>query len=408
MSSEFVVSLDVGTTKVTVLIGELREDGEFRIVGRGISKCRGMKKGAVVDMEGAVNSVWVAKREAEEEAGVEIKGVCTGISGTHIRGINGRGGISIPRGRGGIAGRDIRRVCEVAGDIELPGEVEILHTEIQEFLVDGQEGIKDPLGMSADRLEAKAHIITGLKSHIDNSVHVIREAGLDVMNLVFSPLALAKSVLTEQDREEGVILIDMGGELTNYALFYGGSVRESGVIPAGGSNINSDLAIGLGISASEAESLKIEHGVASSARVRGDESVLVFERDGEGSKKVGLHLVSAIIEPRCREIFSLVKEDIFDRESYNRISEGIVLTGSGSLLRGMEDVAEQVFGRRARHGNPVILEGLTEELSVGSYSACTGLLLNELDFLSRRKPSSLWWDRFGMMIDGIKRVAGLI
>jgi cell division protein FtsA len=408
MSSEFVVSLDIGTTKVTVLIGELREDGDFRVAGKGISRCRGMKKGAVVDMEGAVNSVWEAKREAEEESGVEIKGVCAGISGTHIRGMNGRGGISIPRGRGVITRRDIRKVCEVAGDIELPAEVEILHTEIQEFLVDGQEGIKDPLGMSADRLEAKAHIITGLKSHVDNSIHVIREAGLDVMNLVFSPLALAKSVLTEQEREKGVILIDLGGELTNYALFYGGSVRESGVIPAGGSNISGDLAIGLGISASEAESLKVAHGVASGSIVRGNESVLIHRGDGASDKKVGFHFLSAIIEPRCREIFSLVKEDIFDRESYNRISEGIVLAGNGSLLRGMEDVAEEVFGRRVRRGNPVRLDGLAEEVSIGSYGACSGLLLNELDFLSRRRPTSLWWDRFGMMIDGIKRMAGLI
>ncbi len=408
MSSEFIVSLDIGTTKIAVLIGELHQGGEFSIAGRGISKCRGMKKGAVVDMERAVDSVREARARAEDEAGVEIKGVCAGLSGSHIRGINGGGGISIPRGRGRITRRDIRKVCDVAGDIELPGEVDILHTEIQEFLVDGQSGIADPLGMSADRLEAKAHIITGLESHIDNALNVIRKSGMDVMNLVFNPLALAESVLTGQEKEEGVILIDMGGELTNYALFYGGSVRESGVVPVGSGNISADLAIGLRISSRRAETLKIEHGVACATMVDGEESVVLERNYGRENRKAGLHLLSAIIEPRCEEIFSLIKDKIWGKESYKKIRGGIVLAGRGSLMNGMDHVAGQVFGYQVRCGDLINPDGLSAGLPGGPWGTCAGLLLYELDFLSRQEGTSIWWDRFGRMIDGLKKAGGLI
>lgn len=404
MSSEFVVGLDMGTTKVAVLIGEFGPDGETKIIGAGASPSAGMKKGVVVDMEMAAESVRKAAAEAEAMAGVEIRGVCAGVSGPHVRSFNSRGSIGVPTGRREVIAKDVDKVTEAARSITLPFDREIVHALPQDFVVDNHAGIRDPIGMSAMRLEAEVHIVTALGMPLENQVKVCKKAGLEVVDMVFEPFAAARSVLTREESEMGALLVDIGGGITNYALYYGGCVRASGVVPAGGVNVTNDLAVGLRTPASVADELKKSHGLALASLATDEETIQVPAVGGREGREVRRQILAAIIEPRSEEIFTMVKKAVSADPFYRMLGAGIVLTGGGSRLRGMDGVAEEVFDLPVRVGKVSHLEGLSELVDREEWTTGVGLLLCGRDrMLERGEYGTV--DRFKLVIGNLRKIA---
>jgi cell division protein FtsA len=406
MPSEFVVGLDMGTTKVAVLIGEFTPEGETRIVGAGSAPAEGIKKGVVVNMDQAAESVRAAAAQAERMAGVEIRGVCASVSGPHMRSFNSRGVIAIPTARHEVSGKDVEKVTEAARSITLPFEREIVHALPQDFVVDNQEGIHDPIGMSAARLEAEVHIVTALGMPLENTVKVCRKVGLEIVDMVFDPFAAARAVLTKDEMNMGCLLVDVGGGITNYALYYGGSVRSSGVVAAGGANVTNDLAVGLRTPASVAEGLKISHGLALTTLAMDEESIMVPGIGERAGRHVRKQILAAIIEPRSEEICTMVKKAVSADPFYRLLGAGIVLTGGGSRLRGMDGVAEEVFDLPVRIGKVQGLMGLSELVESPEWTTGIGLILSGRDRIveqGSRGPV----DRVKGMIDRVRRIASL-
>jgi cell division protein FtsA len=380
-SPEFVVGIDMGTTKISVLIGEVSPGGEVRIIGVGTSPSEGIKKGIVVNIDAAADCVIRARIGAEKMAGVEICGVCAGLSGAHVKSFNSRGVIAIPTSKREVTAKDVLRVIEAARSIALPYDREIIHTIPQDFVVDDQDGIRDPVGMSAMRLEADVHIVTGQITQIENLSKVLKKAGLEIVDLVFEPVATSKAVLTEEELDCGALLVDIGGGVTSYALFHGGCIRASGAVPIGGVHVTGDLAIGLRTPASVAEGLKKDHGVALPELAGEEETVMVpgiGERRGQDVRK---QIIAAIIEPRCEEIFTMVKQAVAGDQYYRMLGGGIVLTGGGSKMRGIAELGEQVFDLPVRKAAPIGLDGLAEIVCEEGWSAGVGMLLHGRDGL---------------------------
>ncbi len=375
MSSEFVVGLDLGTTAVSVLVGEFTADGETRIVGAGRAAAGGVKKGVVVNMDEAAESVRAAVSQAERMAGVEIRGVCASVSGPHIRSFSSRGVIALPAGRREVTTRDIEKVTEAARSITLPFNQEIVHSLPQDFTVDSHAGIRDPIGMSAMRLEAEVHIVTALGMPLENMVKVCKKTGLEIVDMVFDPIASARAVLAREEKDLGCLVIDIGGGVTSYALYYGGTVRASGVIAAGGVNVTNDLAVGLRTSAAVAEQLKLSHGVALASLAGEDCRIMVPGLGERESREIRAQILAAIIEPRVEEIFTMVKKQVSGDPYYRLLGAGIVLTGGGSRLRGMVEVAEEVFDLPVRLGMAGNLMGLSELVDTAEWTTGIGLLL---------------------------------
>jgi cell division protein FtsA len=384
MSSEFVVGLDMGTTKVAVLIGEFTAEGETRIIGAGTAPADGIAKGVVVNMDMAAESVRSAVSQAQRMAGVEIRGVCAGVSGPHIRSFNSRGVIAIPTSRHEVSAKDVAKVTEAARSITLPFEREIVHALAQDFVVDNQGGIRDPIGMSAVRLEADVHIVTALGMPLENIVKVCRKIGLEIVDMVFEPLAAARAVLTKEEMNLGCLLVDVGGGMTNYALYHGGSVRCSGVVTIGGANVTSDLAVGLRTPASVAEDLKVTHGLALTALATDDESVMVPGVGERAGRHVRKQILAAIIEPRSEEIYTMVKKAVGADPFYRLLGAGIVLTGGGSRLKGMDGVAEEVFDLPVRIGGVRDLMGLSELVDSAEWTTSIGLILHGRDRIAEQ------------------------
>jgi cell division protein FtsA len=404
MSSDFVVGLDMGTTKVAVLIGEFGADGRTKIIGAGASPSEGMKKGVVVDMDIAAESVRKAVAEAEAMAGVEVRGVCAGVSGSHIRSFNSRGVIAVPTSRREVVGKDVEKVTEAARSITLPFDREIVHALPQDFVVDNHPGIRDPIGMSAMRLEAEVHIVTALGMPLENQTKVCKKAGLEVMDMVFEPFASARAVLTKDEMEMGCLLVDIGGGVTGYALYYGGCVRASGVVAVGGANVTNDLAVGLRTPASVAEEIKRNHGLALTSLATDEEAIevpAVGDRPGRHLRK---QIIAAIIEPRSEEIFSMVKKAVSADPFYRLLGAGIVLTGGGARLRGMDGVAEEVFDLPVRIGTVSSLDGLSELVDRGEWTTGVGLLLSGRDRMLEHGAYGAM-DRFKWMIGSLRRIA---
>jgi cell division protein FtsA len=406
MSSEFVVGLDMGTTKVAVCIGEFTSEGETRIVGAGSAPAEGIKKGVVVNMDQAADSVRAAVSQAERMAGVEIRGVCAGISGPHMRSFNSRGVIAIPTSRREVCARDVDKVIEAARSITLPFDRDIVHSLSQDFVVDNQAGIHDPVGMSAARLEADVHIVTALTMPLENMLKVSKKIGLEIVDMVFDPLAAARAVLTRDEMNMGSLLIDVGGAVTNYALYYGGTVRVSGVVAAGGVNVTNDLAVGLRTPAAVAEDLKLAHGLALASLAGDEETIMVPGAGGRESREVRTQILAAIIEPRSEEIFTMVKKAVSGDPFYRLLGAGVVLAGGGSRLRGMDGVAEEVFGLPVRIGRPANLMGLSELVDSAEWTTGIGLLLTGRDRMAEHGfdgPAG----RVKWMVNQVRRIAGL-
>ncbi|HYQ88783.1 MAG TPA: cell division protein FtsA [Candidatus Binatia bacterium] len=375
--TKIYAGLDIGTTKITAIVAEAEEDGDgIRVIGVGSAPSDGLKRGVVVNLEKTTRSIQCAVQEAERMSGRTIRGVFAGIAGDHIRGINSRGVIAVSRKDAEIRPNDLERVIEAAKAVAIPTDREILHVLPQEFIVDDQDGIRDPVGMSGVRLEAEVHIITGAASACRNVIRAAERAGLEVEELVLEPLASADAVLTQDERDLGVALFDIGGGTTDLAIFYEGSVRHTAVIGLGGSNVTNDLAIGLRTPVERAEQLKLQSGCALTSMVRPEEVVQVPSVGGRLDREVSRHMLAMMIEPRIEEIFELGKREIRKNHIADLLGAGVVLTGGASSLEGMTELAEQVFDLPVRLGVPMGISGLTEAVCDPRFATGVGLAIH--------------------------------
>ena len=372
-----IVGLDIGTTKICAIVGNLNDDGGIDIVGIGTSVSQGMRKGVVINIEGTVGAIKKALQEAELMAGCEIKSVFAGIAGGHIKGMNSQGVIAIKNRE--VNNDDIRRVIDAAKAVAIPMDREILHILPQEFTVDDQQGIKDPTGMAGIRLEVDVHIVTGAVSSAQNLVKAIQKAGYQVRDLVLEPLASSFGVLTDDERELGVALVDIGGGTTDIALFHEGAIRHTAVIGLGGNSVTNDIAIGLRCPARDAERIKERYGAAMTRIVDEDEEIVVPRVAGQGEKHVSRRMLASIIQPRMEEILQLVVTDIRKTRWYDKIPSGIVLTGGASALSGTAELAEALFDLPVRIGYPIGVTGLVDSVDDPRFATVVGLVIHARD-----------------------------
>lgn len=371
--SNVLVGLDLGTTKVCAIVGEVKDDGAVDIIGLGISPSHGLKKGVVVNIDSTVESVKKAVQEAELMAGVGINEVYVGISGGHIKGMNSRGVAAIKNREVGPA--DVARAIDGARAVNIPMDQQILHVLPQEFIIDDQDGIKDPHGMSGTRLDVKVHIITGAVTAIQNIVKSCSRAGLHVNDLVLQPLASSRAVLTSEEQELGVVVVDIGGGTTDLAFFLDGSLWHTEVLPIGGNHLTNDIAIGLRTPASEAEKIKIKYGCALSSLVKHEETLDVPSVGGRPPRLLSRQILCEIIEPRVEELFGLVQQRLKKTGFEDMFASGVVLTGGTALMEGVQDAAERYLGLPIRRGTPRNIGGLMDVVNSPIYATGVGLVL---------------------------------
>lgn len=371
-SGEIVVGLDIGTTKICAIVGELTEAG-IDIIGIGTHPSKGLRKGVVVNIESTVSSIRRAIEEAELMAGAEISHVYTGIAGGHIKGFNSQGIVAVKEGE--VRDTDIARVIDAAKAVAIPLDREVIHVLPQEYIIDEQGGIKEPLGMAGVRLEAKVHIVTGAVSSAQNIVKCANRTGLNVSDIVLQPLASAEAVLSDDEKELGVCLVDIGGGTTDLAIFSGGSIVHTAVIALGGNNLTSDIAIGLRTPAHEAERIKQKYGCCLSTMVDKDETMEVPSVGGRSSRVLGRQILTEILEPRVEEIFQLVHREIQKCGYEDLLASGVVITGGSTLLAGMPELAEEVIGLPVRRGMPRGIGGLVDVVRSPMYATGVGLVV---------------------------------
>ncbi len=368
-----LVGLDLGTTKVCAIVGEVKDGGQVDIIGIGISPSHGLKKGVVVNIDSTVESIKKAVHEAELMAGVEINSVYVGISGGHIKGINSRGVAAIKNRE--VGSSDVARAIDGARAVNIPMDQQILHVLPQEFIIDDQDGIKDPLGMSGTRLDVKVHIITGAVTAIQNIVKSCSRAGLHVNDLVLQPLASSRAVLTSEEQELGVVVVDIGGGTTDLAFFLEGSLWHTEVLPIGGNHLTNDIAIGLRTPASEAEKIKIKFGCALSSLVKHEETLDVPSVGGRPPRLLSRQILCEIIGPRVEELFSMVQQRLKKTGYEDMFASGVVLTGGTALMEGVQDAAERYLGLPIRRGAPRNIGGLMDVVNSPIYATGVGLVL---------------------------------
>jgi len=372
----YIVGFDIGTKKVTAIISEITEDNKIEIIGIGSSESRGLRKGVVVNLDATVDAINKAQEEAELMAGVEVDSGYIGISGAHIKSFNSRGVIAVSSKNREISREDINRVIDQSKAVSIPPDREIIHIIPQEFVVDEQDGIKDPLGMSGIKLEVNVHIVTGAITSVQNLKTCTTRAGVEIEQIVLNQIATSASVLTHDERELGVGLIDIGAGTTEIAIFERGSLWYTSIIPIGGDNFTNDIAVGLRTPIPDAEKIKKKFGCVSGPLVDEQETIEVASV-GRGKKPrvLSRQLLADIIQPRAEEIFRLVDNDI-KRMGYEKsLNSGVVLTGGTALLEGLEEVAESVFDLPVRRGDPGGIGGLVDRVSTPDYASAVGLVL---------------------------------
>ena len=367
-----IVGLDIGTTKICAIVGEKTRDG-VEIIGIGTHPSRGLRKGVVVNIESTVESIKKAVEEAELMAGCEINKVYCGIAGGHIKAFNSHGVIAIKNRE--ITQADIDRVIEAAQAVVIPPDREVIHVIPQEYIVDDQEGIQEPLGMIGIRLEVKVHIVTAAVTSAQNIVKCANKAGLDVSDIALQQIASSEAVLNADEKEIGVVLVDIGGGTTDIALYHGGTIKYTTVISLGGNQVTGDISVGLRTTANEAEKLKREYGCAMTAMVSRDDNFEVQSVGGHKSRSVSRYMLCEIVEPRIEEIFQLVKREIVKSGYESFISSGVVLTGGTAAMNGIVELAEQVFALPVRRGLPIGITGLIDVVKSPMYSTGVGLVL---------------------------------
>jgi cell division protein FtsA len=368
-----VVGLDIGTTKICALIGEMTDQG-VEIIGVGSHPSQGLRKGVVINIEATVNSVRRAVGEAGLMAGCEVHTVFTSISGGHVKAFNSHGIVAVKNKE--VTQRDLERVIDAAKAVAIPMDREVLHVLPQDYIVDDQDGIKDPLGMSGVRLEAKVHIVTGAVASAQNIIKCCNRTGLNVAEVVLAPLAAAEAVLTDEQRELGVVLVDMGGGTTDIAIYHDGTVKHTAVLSIGGNHVTNDIAAGLRAPFNDAERLKQRYGYATAAMVTGDERVDVPSVAGKSAGTVSRQILCEIIEPRLDEIFELVQKEITKSGLEGSLASGMVVTGGSMLLPGAVEMAERCLGLPVRLGVPTHVGGLVDIIDNPVYAAGVGLVLH--------------------------------
>ncbi|UZP67300.1 cell division protein FtsA [Desulfovibrio mangrovi] len=369
--SDLIVGLDIGTTKICAVVGEPTPDG-VDIVGIGTAPSTGLRKGVVVNIEQTVQSIKKALEEAELMAGCEIRSVYAGIAGSHIKGFNSHGVIAVKGGE--VGPKDVERVLDAAKAVAIPLDREVIHILPQEYIVDDQRGIADPLGMAGVRLEVKVHIVTGAVTSAQNIVRSCHRSGLDVSDIVLEALASSKAVLTEEEREIGVALVDLGGGTTDIAVFANDSIKHTGVLALGGQNLTNDIAFGLRTPMVSAEKIKTRYGCALAELVRGDETIEVSSVGDREPRKLSRQVLAEICEPRMEEILSLVDQELVRSGYKNLIGAGVVLTGGTSLIDGCQELGEQIFNLPTRIGYPRNVGGLKDVVNSPKYATAVGLL----------------------------------
>ncbi len=375
-NKDLIVGLDIGTSKIVTLVAEVTPEGGINIVGMGSAPSRGLKKGVVVNIETTVSAIQRALEEAELMANCKITQVYAGVSGSHIRSLNSHGMVPI-RDRE-VTHADIERVIETARAVNISTDQQILHVLPQEFIIDGQEGVREPQGMSGVRLEVKVHIVTGAVSAAQNIVKCVRRCGLEVKDLILQPLASSLAVLNEDEKDLGVCLVDIGGGTTDIAVFTRGAIQHTAVIPIAGDQITNDIAMTLRTPTREAEDLKIRHGVA--LRQLASRDMIEVPGIGErGPRMLSIQTLTEVIEPRVEELYSLIQAELRRSGFEEQISSGLVLTGGSSAMKGMVELAEEVFHMPVRVGVPEYIGGLSERVRSPRYATSVGLLLAGLE-----------------------------
>lgn len=371
--SNVVVGLDIGTTNVVVVVGQLNAEGRVDVIGLGTSPSRGLRKGVVINIEATVESIQKALEQAQTMAGSEIKSVYASISGNHIKGLNSHGIVGIKHKE--VARTDVERVIEAAEAVAIPMDREVLHVLPQEFIIDEQDGIKEPLGISGVRLEAKVHIVTGAVASAQNIVKCANRCGIAVDDIVLGSLASGKSVLSPEEQELGVCLLDIGGGTTDITVYHGGAVKFTSVLAVGGNHITNDIAAGLRTPIAAAEEIKCKFGAALSSLVSKEETLEVPSTGGRAPRVLSKSVLAEIIEPRVTELFSLVQAELAKSRMDEILTSGVVLTGGSANLAGIRQVAEQVLSMPVRVGHPAGVGGLADLVKSPEYATATGLVL---------------------------------
>lgn len=367
-----IVGLDVGTTKICAVVGEV-EGNKINIIGIGTHPSIGLRKGVVVNIESTVESIQKAIEEAELMAGCEISSVYAGIAGGHITGFNSRGIVAIKGPE--VTKNDVERVIDAARAVAIPMDREVIHVIPQEFIIDDQGGIQNPVGMSGVRLEAKIHIVTGAVTSAHNIVKCANRSGLDVCDIVLEPLASGEAVLTDEEKDLGTALLDLGGGTSDLAIFLGKNIKHTFVLSLGGNNLTNDISIGLRASQAEAEKIKIKYGTCIAQDISNEETIEVPGMGGRKPRKLPRQILGEILEPRIEEIFTLIKREILRAGMDNFITSGLVLTGGTSLLHGITDIAESIFDVPSRLGTPRGISGLIDVVNNPMYATGVGLVL---------------------------------
>ena len=371
-SKNLVVGLDVGTSKIVAIVAEIGPEGELNVIGLGTQPSRGLKRGVVVNIEATMASIQRVLEEAELMADCRIGAVTTGIAGSHIRSLNSSGMVAIKEGE--VQQPDIDRVIETAKAIAIPNDQQILHILPQEFIIDGQDDVREPLGMSGVRLEVKVHIVTGAVSAVENIAKCVRRCGLQLNDIVLQPLASAAAVLNDDEKELGVCLMDIGGGTTDIAVFAGGAIRHTAVIPIAGDQVTNDIAMTLRTPTKEAVELKIRHGCALRQLADANDIVEVPGVGERSPRKLSRPMLAEVIEPRIEELYTLVQSELRRSGFEELLSSGVVITGGTSMLQGMAELGEEVFHLPCRIGIPSYVGGLADVVRSPRYSTAVGLL----------------------------------
>ncbi len=403
-----IVGLDIGTSKIVAIVAEMKPEGSgsdgnnggFEIIGMGTHPSRGLKKGVVVNIETTVSAIQRALEEAELMADCKIREVLTGIAGSHVRSFNSQGMVAIKDKE--VTQFDIDRVIETAKAVQIPNDQQILHILNQEFIIDGQEDVREPLGMSGVRLEVKVHIVTGAVSAAQNIIKCVRRCGLEVRDLVLQPLASATAVVSDDEKDLGVCLIDIGGGTTDMAVFTHGAIRHTAVIPIAGDQITSDIAMALRTPTKDADDIKMKHGCALSQLADPQEMIEVPGVGDRGTKQLSRKTLAEVIEPRVEELYSLVQSEL-RRSGYEELlSSGIVLTGGSSMMQGMVELGEEIFHMPVRVGQPSYSGGLAEVVRHPRYSTAMGLLIEGMEQYRQQEITRTQTGAFAQLIDRMK------
>lgn len=395
-----IVGLDIGTSKIVAIVAELQPEGTVKVIGLGQHISRGLKKGVVVNIESTMQSIQRALEEAELMADCKINNVYTGIAGSHIKSLNSHGMVKIKDAE--VTQMDVDRVIETARAIALPADQQILHILTQEFIIDGQEDVREPLGMSGMKLEVKVHIVTGAVAAAQNIVKCIKRCGIEVSDLILQPLASSLAVLTEDEKELGVCLVDIGGGTTDIAVFKQGAIRHTAVVPIAGDQMTNDVAVAFRTPTQSAEDIKVKHGCALRQLADPREIVEVPGVDGREPRQLSVQTLAEVLEPRIVELYELVLNELRRSGMEDMIASGIVITGGSAMMKGMVELGEEIFHMPVRMGLPRYVGGLSEVVSNPRYATGVGLVLMGKQQLERQISGQMESSSFGRMLEKMK------